>query len=183
MDGSFVPNISFGLPVCEAVKRVATKPIDVHLMIVQPDRYLEAFRDAGAASISVHYEACVHLHRTLQQIRQLGCLAGVALNPHTRVEWLEDLLGDLDFVNLMTVNPGFGAQKFIPSSLKKIEALRKMIDRQGADVLIEIDGGVDLNNYRQIVEAGATVLVAGNAVFKAPDPTAVIAQLKQGQKA
>lgn len=178
MDGVFVPNISFGLPVTEAVKRYAEKPLDVHLMIVQPERYLEAFRDAGAATITVHYEACTHLHRTVQHIRTLGCKAGVALNPHTPVTLLEDILEDLDLVLLMSVNPGFGGQKFIERTYEKINRLADMRYTLNNKLLIEIDGGVNAANAGKLIEHGADALVAGNFVFSAPSPEEVIASLK-----
>lgn len=179
MDGMFVPNISFGLPVCEAIRRHATKPLDVHLMIQQPERYLEDFKEAGAAHLTVHYEACPHLHRILQQIKQLGCQAGVALNPHTPIELLEDSIRDIDIVLLMSVNPGFGGQTFIEQTYNKIRRLRNMINRVGTSALIEIDGGVSDQNARALVEAGADVLVAGSFVFKSEQPQATIEQLKQ----
>jgi ribulose-phosphate 3-epimerase len=178
MDGVFVPNISFGLPVTEAVKRYAEKPLDVHLMIVQPERYLEAFRDAGAATITVHYEACTHLHRTVQHIKALGCKAGVALNPHTPVTLLEDILEDLDLVLLMSVNPGFGGQKFIERTYEKINRLADMRYTLNNKLLIEIDGGVNAANAGKLIEHGADALVAGNFVFSAPSPEEVIASLK-----
>ncbi len=174
MDGRFVPNISFGLPLAEAVSRHLTKPLDVHLMIVEPEKYLEAFANAGASHLHVHLEACPNLHRTLQQIRELGCKAGVALNPHTPVSLLEDVLSELDIVLLMSVNPGFGGQKFIEHTLEKVRKLRAMSN----SVLIEIDGGVNLENAPRLLEAGANVLVAGNFVFSAKDPAAVIGALK-----
>lgn len=179
MDGVFVPNLSFGLPVTEAIKRHAEKPLDVHLMIVQPERYLEDFKKAGADVLTVHYEASTHLHRSLQQIRALGMKAGVALNPHTPVDLLADVLGDLDLVCLMSVNPGFGGQAFIPQTFKKVERLRRMIDDAGTSTLIEIDGGVGLQNASDLKKAGANVLVAGNAVFKANDSVATIRQLNE----
>jgi ribulose-phosphate 3-epimerase len=178
MDGRFVPNLSFGLPVIEQIRTATKKICDVHLMILEPEKYAEAFKKAGADKLTIHYEACTHLHRNIQQIRSLGMSPGVALNPHTPVSLLEDILQDLDMVLLMSVNPGFGGQKFIPQTLKRITELRKMIDERGLDVLIEIDGGVSLDNARSIVDAGADVLVAGNAVFKAADQTAMIAALK-----
>lgn len=178
MDGMFVPNISFGLPVTEAIHRHATKPLDVHLMIVDPDRYLEAFRNAGAAVISVHVEACTHLHRTVQAIKALGCKAGVALNPHTSVSLLEDIIEELDLVCLMSVNPGFGGQKFIPRTFDKVTKLKSMIDISGSKALIEIDGGVNLQNAPLLVEAGADVLVAGNFVFSSSNPIGTIQELK-----
>jgi ribulose-phosphate 3-epimerase len=178
MDGMFVPNISFGLPVTEAIHRHATKPLDVHLMIVDPDRYLEAFRNAGATVISVHLEACTHLHRTVQAIKALGCKAGVALNPHTSVSLLEDTIEELDLVCLMSVNPGFGGQKFIPRTFDKVRKLKSMIDISGSKALIEIDGGVNLQNAPLLVEAGADVLVAGNFVFSSSNPIGTIQDLK-----
>lgn len=181
MDGVFVPNISFGLPVTEAVKRHAEKPLDVHLMIVQPERYLEAFRDAGASIITVHYEACTHLHRTVQHIKSLGCKAGVALNPHTPVTLLEDILEDLDMVLLMSVNPGFGGQKFIERTYEKINRLVDMRYTLNNKLLIEIDGGVNAANAGKLIEHGADALVAGNFVFSAPSPEEVIASLKHSQ--
>lgn len=179
MDGVFVPNISFGLPVFEAIARYAQKPLDVHLMIVQPEKYVEAFRKAGAEIISVHYEACPHLHRSLQQIRDLGCKAGVALNPHTPVSVLEEVLELADVVCMMSVNPGFGGQKFITRTFEKVRQLRKMIEAQGTHTLIEIDGGVTLENAPELIKAGANVLVAGNTVFKADNPIQMIHDLKK----
>ncbi|WP_266366260.1 ribulose-phosphate 3-epimerase [Tellurirhabdus rosea] len=178
MDGVFVPNISFGLPVCEAIHRHARKPLDVHLMIMQPERYLEAFAKAGAASLTVHLEASPHLHRTLSQIRELGCRAGVALNPHTPVWLLENVLHQLDLVLLMSVNPGFGGQEFIEQTYRKTTELRRMLQSAGSAALIEIDGGVSNQNAGALVEAGATVLVAGSSVFKADSPAEAIGQLK-----
>ncbi|MGZ3887900.1 MAG: ribulose-phosphate 3-epimerase [Flavisolibacter sp.] len=179
MDGRFVPNLSYGLPVIEQVRKATKKVFDVHLMILEPERYCEAFKAAGADIISVHIETCVHLHRNIQQIKSLGMQAGVAVNPHTPVFLLEDILGDIDLVLLMSVNPGFGGQKFIPRTLHKIRALRKMIDDNQLDVKIEVDGGVTLENAGAIIEAGADVLVAGNTVFKSPDPQKTIAALKR----
>ncbi|SFC04572.1 ribulose-phosphate 3-epimerase [Flexibacter flexilis DSM 6793] len=178
MDGVFVPNISFGLPVTAAIAKHATKPLDVHLMIQQPERYLEAFRDAGANVLSVHYEACPHLHRTLQQIKDLGCKAGIALNPHTPVSLLSDILPMADVVCLMSVNPGFGGQKFIEHTYAKVRALKAMIQEAGCATLIEIDGGVGQGNAKALVEAGADVLVAGSSVFAAANPAAAIEALK-----
>ncbi|HEY1006291.1 MAG TPA: ribulose-phosphate 3-epimerase [Sphingobacteriaceae bacterium] len=178
MDGVFVPNISFGFPVLNAVNKHASKPLDVHLMIVDPDRYLGAFRDAGAANITVHVEACTHLHRTISAIRALGCRAGVAVNPHTSVHLLEDILEDLDLVCLMSVNPGFGGQKFIEHTYRKIRTLKEMAAGRNDGLLIEIDGGVGEANAAALLKAGADVLVAGNSVFSAPDPVAAIAALK-----
>ncbi|WP_339607541.1 ribulose-phosphate 3-epimerase [uncultured Roseivirga sp.] len=179
MDGMFVPNISFGLPVCEAIYKHAKKPLDVHLMIEQPDRYLEDFRNAGAATITVHYEACDHLHRTLQVIKSLDCKAGVALNPHTNVQLLEDIICDIDMVCIMSVNPGFGGQKFIENTYKKVRQLKEIIVENDAKTLIEIDGGVNANNAPLLMEAGADVLVAGSFVFKSLDPLATIEELKR----
>jgi ribulose-phosphate 3-epimerase len=178
MDGVFVPNISFGFPVLEAVKRVAQKPLDVHLMIVQPERYIAEFAKAGAAHISVHAEACPHLHRTVQQIHQAGCKAGVALNPHTPVTVLEHVIADLDLVCLMSVNPGFGAQKFIENTYVKIRQLKDLIIRLNSRAVIEIDGGVNMSNAAELLRAGADVLVAGNFVFTADDPKRIISELK-----
>jgi ribulose-phosphate 3-epimerase len=178
MDGRFVPNISFGFPILEAVKQLATKPIDVHLMILEPEKYIEDFRKAGADVITVHVEACPHLHRTLQQIRATGAKAGIALNPHTPVSLLEDVLEDADLFCLMSVNPGFGGQKFIYQTLNKIRKLRAMLDERNLSAHIEIDGGVGLQNAEVILQAGADVLVAGSSVFKAANPIETIAQLK-----
>ncbi|NVK04027.1 MAG: ribulose-phosphate 3-epimerase [Flavobacteriia bacterium] len=179
MDGVFVPNISFGMPVMDAIKRHAKKTMDVHLMIVQPERYIEEFKAVGADILTVHYEASTHLHRTLQAIKAEGMQAGVALNPHTNVNVLEDTIEDIDLVCLMSVNPGFGGQKFIERTYEKVRALRKMIDERGASTKIEIDGGVTSANAAQLVEAGADVLVAGSFVFKSDDPKATIADLKK----
>ena len=178
MDGRFVPNISFGLPVIEQIRKAAKKPCDVHLMILEPERYAEAFKEAGADILSVHFEACTHLHRNIQQIRSLGMQAGVAINPHTPVSFLQDVLGDIDLVCMMSVNPGFGGQKFIPRTLDKIRELRRMIDDNKLNVKIEIDGGVTVDNAKIIIDAGADVLVAGNTVFKSSDPKQTIKQLK-----
>lgn len=174
MDGLFVPNISFGFPVVEAVNKHAKKPLDVHLMIVDPDRYLKAFADAGAAVITVHVEAATHLHRTVQAIKELGCKAGVALNPHTPVAGLEDIIEDIDLALIMSVNPGFGGQKFISNTYKKIEQLKAMSAAKNPDLLIEIDGGVNLQNAPQLLAAGANVLVAGNFVFSSANPVSTI---------
>lgn len=179
MDGSFVPNISFGFPVIERVCKATTKVCDVHLMILEPGKYAEAFRKAGAHILTVHIEACPHLHRNLQQIKNLGMKAGVALNPHTPVNLLADIIHDIDLVCLMSVNPGFGGQQFIPRTLDKIRALKQLINERGANTLIEIDGGVTLENAPAILQAGADVLVAGNTVFKSADPVATIAALKK----
>lgn len=179
MDGVFVPNISFGMPVLEAITKHAKKTIDVHLMIVDPDRYIKTFADLGANILTVHYEACTHLHRTLQAIKAEGMEAGVALNPHTNVSLLEDVIKDIDMVCLMSVNPGFGGQSFIENTYKKVKQLKEIIIRNGASTLIEIDGGVTSKNAVQLVEAGADVLVAGNFIFKAENPTQTIADLKK----
>lgn len=178
MDGVFVPNISFGMPVLEAITKHAKKTIDVHLMIVDPDRYIKTFADLGANILSVHYEACTHLHRTLQAIKAEGMQAGVVLNPHTNVALLEDIINDIDLVCIMSVNPGFGGQSFIENTYLKIEKLKDLILRKNATTLIEIDGGVTNKNAKQLVESGADVLVAGNFVFKAENPTQTIADLK-----
>jgi ribulose-phosphate 3-epimerase len=179
MDGVFVPNISFGFPILEKIKGVVEKPMDVHLMIVDPDRYIERFREAGAEIITVHYEACTHLHRTIQLIRGTGAKASVAMNPHTPVSLLKDILADLDMVLLMSVNPGFGGQKFIPRIYSKVKELKSMILESGSGAVIEVDGGVDLTNARPLVDAGVDILVAGNTVFKAENPAGMIAQLKK----
>jgi ribulose-phosphate 3-epimerase len=178
MDGRFVPNISFGIPVTEAIRRHAHKPLDVHLMIEEPERYVEDFYEAGASILTVHYEACPHLHRNIQQIKALDCKAGVALNPHTPVSLLEDIIGEIDLVLVMSVNPGFGGQHFIPNTLKKVEQLREIIADANAETLIEVDGGVNLENARDLVEAGADVLVAGSFIFKSDDPAGTIWSLK-----
>jgi ribulose-phosphate 3-epimerase len=178
MDGLFVPNISFGIPVTEAIHRHARKPLDVHLMIMDPDNYLEAFKYAGASIISVHYEACKHLNRSLQAIRQLGIKAGVAINPHTPVELLSDSLEMLDLVCIMSVNPGFGGQKFIENTYSKVSRLKEMIDTKGCETLIEIDGGVNLDNAPKLMEAGADILVAGSFVFNSSNPKETISELK-----
>jgi ribulose-phosphate 3-epimerase len=179
MDGVFVPNISFGFPVVEHVKRIAEKPLDVHLMIVDPDRYITRFHDAGANILTVQYEACIHLQRTVTEIRRLGMKAGVAINPHTSVSLLVNTLPFIDMVLFMTVNPGFGGQSFISESYKKIRELRKMIDREGYNILIEVDGGIDTTNAAELVEAGVNVLVAGNSVFSSTNPTETIRKLKE----
>lgn len=181
MDGRFVPNISFGPMLIEFFRKATTKVCDVHLMIEEPGNYAEQFRNAGADNLSVHIEACPHLHRNIQQIKALGMKAGVAVNPHTPVSALSDILHDIDLVCLMSVNPGFGGQKFIPYTLEKIKQLRKMITERGLNVHIEIDGGVTLENASSIIAAGADVLVAGNTVFKAADQKAMISQLKRVQ--
>lgn len=179
MDGVFVPNISFGFPVIKQVASIATKPLDVHLMIVNPQNYIGAVRDAGAALMNVHQEACVHLHRTICAIKDAGMKAAVTLNPSTPVEMLEDVIDELDMVLLMSVNPGFGGQKFIENTLKKIRRLRAMIEVSQSNALIEIDGGVNVNTAPKLAEAGADVLVAGSYVFNAPDPHAAIHSLKE----
>ncbi|HJR99608.1 MAG TPA: ribulose-phosphate 3-epimerase [Flavobacterium sp.] len=179
MDGVFVPNISFGMPVLEAIKRHATKTIDVHLMIVDPDRYISTFKKLGADVLTVHLEACTHLHRTLQAIKAEGMKAGVALNPHTNVDLLEDVINDIDLVLIMSVNPGFGGQSFIENTYDKVRKLKALINRKGANTIIEIDGGVTNKNAAQLVEAGADVLVAGSYVFGASDPIATVADLKK----
>jgi ribulose-phosphate 3-epimerase len=178
MDGRFVPNISFGMSIIKQIRKTSTKFFDVHLMIVEPEKFAEEFKDAGTDNLTVHYEACPHLHRNIQQIKSLKMQAGVAINPHTPVEHLKDILNDIDVVCLMSVNPGFGGQSFISHSIEKIKQLRKMINDLGAKVKIEVDGGVTLENAKHIIEAGADVLVAGNAVFKSGDPKSVIATLK-----
>jgi ribulose-phosphate 3-epimerase len=178
MDGVFVPNISFGIPVTEAIHRHASKPLDVHLMIVNPELYVEDFVKAGASIVTVHVEACTHLHRTLQEIKRLGVAAGVALNPHTPIELLTEVLEDIDLVCVMSVNPGFGGQKFIEHSYAKVANLKNLILKKGVKTQIEVDGGVSEQNAKRLVEAGADILVAGNFVFKAPDPIAAIALLK-----
>ncbi len=179
MDGVFVPNISFGLPVTAAIKKHAQKPLDVHLMIVQPERYLEAFREAGAEILTVHYEACPHLHRTIQQIKALGAKAGVALNPHTPISVLQDVIADLDLVLIMSVNPGFGGQKFIERTYERIRQMVTLIAESGSNAVIEIDGGVNQTNAPLLYHAGARALVAGNFIFTATDPIQTIADLKK----
>jgi ribulose-phosphate 3-epimerase len=178
MDGRFVPNISFGPMIIEFIRKATTKVCDVHLMILEPEKYAEAFKKAGADVLTVHMEACTHLHRNIQQIKALGMQAGVALNPHTPVDTLKDILADIDLVCLMSVNPGFGGQAFIPHTISKIKQLRRMIDEAGLAIKIEIDGGVTLANAPEMIAAGADVLVAGNTVFKSTDPIATIAALK-----
>jgi len=179
MDGVFVPNISFGIPVVKAVKKHATKKLDVHLMIVQPEKYITAFKNAGADVLTVHYEACTHLHRTLSEIKSLGMFAGVSLNPHTPISLLEDIVNEADMVLLMSVNPGFGGQKFIENTYSKIERLKALIIKKQAQTLIQIDGGVDNTNAKKLFEAGADVLVAGSYVFQAQNPKQQIDILKQ----
>lgn len=177
MDGVFVPNISFGMPVIKAIARHAKKPLDVHLMIVDPDRYIKTFADLGSNILTVHYEACTHLHRTLQAIKAEGMQAGVALNPHTSINLLEDVIQDIDLVCIMSVNPGFGGQKFIENTYAKVKALKALINKKGAPTKIEIDGGVTDQNTKQLIEAGADVLVAGSFVFRSDDPTATVKRL------
>ena len=179
MDGVFVPNISYGLPVVSQIKKMATKPLDVHLMIVQPERYVEAFHKAGADILTVHYEACTHLHRTIQQIKAQGMKAGVSLNPHTPVSLLEDVIEDIDVVLLMSVNPGFGGQSFIEQTINKVDKLKKLIMDSNSHTLIEIDGGVNFETGKRLVNAGADALVAGSFVFNSPDPEANIKGLKE----
>lgn len=179
MDGVFVPNISFGMPVLEAIARHARKTVDVHLMIVNPDQYIKTFAQLGANNLTVHYEACTHLHRTLQAIKAEGMKAGVAINPHTNVSLLEDVISDIDLVCMMSVNPGFGGQSFIENTYSKVRKLKEIINRNGASTLIEIDGGVSDQNARALAEAGADVLVAGNYVFKADDPAKAISGLRK----
>lgn len=178
MDGVFVPNISFGQPVIKHIKKIAKKPLDVHLMIVEPDKFFEDYKNCGADIITVHYEACTHLHRSLSKIRQLGLKAGVVLNPHTPVCVLEDIIEMCDLVLLMSVNPGFGGQSFIENTYSKIKTLKQLIEKKNPNCLIEVDGGVNTANYKKLIEAGADVLVAGNAVFAAENPTETIKQLK-----
>jgi len=178
MDGSFVPNISFGFPIIKQISKIAKKPLDVHLMIVNPDKYITQVKDAGAYMMNVHYEASTHLHRTVAAIHDAGMKAGVTLNPHTPVSLLEDILQDVDMVLLMSVNPGFGGQKFIEHSLTKVSKLKEMIVRRNLHTLIEVDGGVNLETGKRLVDAGADVLVAGNAVFADPDPVEMIHKLK-----
>jgi len=178
MDGVFVPNISFGFPVIKQIKKYAKKPLDVHLMIIEPDRYFENFKEVGADILSVHYEACKHLHRSIQAIKALGMKAGVVLNPHASVYVLEDILADVDLVMLMSVNPGFGGQKFIENTLVKIKRLKDLIEKTNSNALIEVDGGVNLANSVDLIRAGADILVAGNTVFASDDPIDTISKLK-----
>lgn len=180
MDGVFVPNISFGFPVLKAIQKHAQKPLDVHLMIVDPDRYITDFKNAGAHVLTVHYEACTHLHRTLQAIKAAGMKSGVAINPHTPVEGLNDVLPDTDLVCMMSVNPGFGGQKFIENTYRKVTRLKEMIAEHNCATLVEIDGGVDLNNYKKLLHTGADVLVAGNTVFGSQNPVQTIDILVKG---
>ncbi|EGD33895.1 MULTISPECIES: ribulose-phosphate 3-epimerase [unclassified Capnocytophaga] len=181
MDGVFVPNISYGMPVVKAIHKYAQKPLDVHLMIIDPDRYLHAFAQLGSTTLSVHYEACVHLHRTLQAIKQEGMKAGVALNPHTPISVLEDIITEVDLLLIMSVNPGFGGQSFIENTYKKVRQAKELILRNHAKTLIEVDGGVNATNAPELVKAGADVLVAGSFVFNAPNPEETIAALKAGK--
>ncbi len=178
MDGVFVPNISYGMPLVKAIRSQAEKPLDVHLMIVQPERYVERFKEMGADILTVHWEACTHLHRTIYQIKNADMLAGVALNPHTPVAGLEDVINDVDMVLIMSVNPGFGGQRFIERSLHRVAELKAMIKRNKSECLIEVDGGVDLSNAQALVDAGADVLVAGSAIFSKENPKDIISQLK-----
>lgn len=178
MDGMFVPNISFGIPVIEKIATYAAKPLDVHLMIMDPDRYVAKFKEAGASWISIHYEACTHLHRSVQLLKSLDVKAGVVLNPHTPVHLLEDILADLDYVLIMSVNPGYGGQKFIPQAVDKIRKLKEMILKNHLSTLIEVDGGVDVSNAVLLKQAGVDILVAGNTIFKSNDPTQTIKNLK-----
>ena len=178
MDGRFVPNITFGMPVISAMKKIALKPLDVHLMIVEPEKYFTAFKNAGADILTIHYETCNHLHRNIEVIRQLGMKAGVALNPHTSIGLLEEVITEVDMILIMSVNPGFGGQSFIPGSLSKIKRLREMIDKSGSNAIIEVDGGVDITNARTLFDAGVNVLVAGSAVFNATNPSEMISLLK-----
>ncbi len=178
MDGIFVPNISFGFPIISHVKKLAKKPLDVHLMIVEPDKYISEFKKVGADILVVHYEACTHLHRTVQSIKLEGMQAGVSLNPHTSVDLLEDILPDLDLVLLMSVNPGFGGQEFIENTYSKIEKLRAMSNKKNPNLIIEIDGGVDASNTKRLIDKGANALVAGSFVFKSENPTKMISDLK-----
>lgn len=178
MDGVFVPNISFGFPVIKYIKKHAKKPLDVHLMIIDPDRYVEQFHKAGADILTVHYETCNHLHRTVQNIKSLGIKAGVSLNPHTPVHVLEDIIADIDLVLIMSVNPGFGGQKFIPNALDKIKKLKTLINEKKSNALIEVDGGVDGTNAKQLIDAGCDVLVAGNYIFGSTDQLKTISELK-----
>lgn len=179
MDGVFVPNISFGMPVLKAITALAKKTIDVHLMIVNPDRYIKTFADLGANVLTVHYEACTHLHRTLQAIKAKGMLAGVALNPHTNVNLLEDVINDIDLVLIMSVNPGFGGQKFIENTYSKVQKLSELISKKGAPTLIEIDGGVTDKNAKKLINTGANILVAGSFIFKSKNPSQTIKSLKE----
>lgn len=178
MDGVFVPNISFGFPVIKAIKKITEKPLDVHLMIVNPDQYIEAFKEIGASVLTVHLETCNHLHRTISTIKKLGMKAGVAINPHSSINLLEDIISEIDVICLMSVNPGFGGQKFIENTYQKISRLKDLIIQKKSNCLIEIDGGVDLTNYKKLIETGANVLVAGNTVFSSNNPQETIKTLK-----
>ena len=178
MDGLFVPNISFGFPVLKYIKKYSRKPLDVHLMIVDPDRYIQRFREYGADHIYVHYEAATHLHRTMQLIKEQGAKAGIVINPHTPVSHLEDIIGEADLVLVMSVNPGYGGQQFIPNTYNKLNDLKKLIERKKTDTIIEVDGGVDLSNARKLAEAGANILVAGNSIFASDNPSRTISKLK-----
>ena len=178
MDGVFVPNISFGIPVIKSIKKNATKPLDIHLMIIEPDRYIKTFVDIGADILTVHYEACNHLHRTIQKIKSLGIKAGVAINPHTPVSVLKDIIKEIDLVCIMSVNPGFGGQSFISRTYKKINKLNKIVEKEKTNVLIEIDGGVNDKNSKKLIDSGANVLVAGNYVFSSINPEKTIRNLK-----
>ena len=178
MDGVFVPNISFGFPVLEYVKNLSQKPLDVHLMITDPAKFIKEVKKSGAFMMNVHYEACIHLHRTIQQIKEAGMKAGVTLNPSSPISLLEDIINDIDMVLIMSVNPGYGGQKFIEHSIEKVKKLKDLINYKNSKALIEVDGGINLTTGKQIVEAGADILVAGNSVFKAEDPTQMIHQLK-----
>ena len=179
MDGVFVPNISFGFPVIKAIQKHAKKPLDVHLMIVNPDQYIVPFKEVGAEVLTVHIEACSHLHRSVQNIKAHGMKAGVALNPHSPIHLLEDIIAEIDVVCIMSVNPGFGGQKFIENTYQKVTALKKLINYKNAQTLIEIDGGVDLHNYEKLVHCGADILVAGNTIFGSTQPTETISKLKK----
>jgi len=182
MDGVFVPNISFGFSIIEQIKKHTQKALDVHLMIIQPDKYLDRFHDSGAEILTVHYEACIHLHRTIDSIKSLGMKAGVSLNPHTPVSVLEDVIKDIDLVLLMTVNPGFGGQKFIVNSYNKIEKLRQLISDKKSNALIQVDGGVDISNAQKLVNTGVDVLVVGSYIFKSENPSETITKLKMLEK-
>ena len=181
MDGVFVPNISFGIPVIKSIAKNTKKPLDVHLMITNPDKYIQQFKEAGANILTVHYEACNHLHRTIQSIKDANMKAGVAINPHTPVELLQDILLDIDLVCIMSVNPGFGGQNFIPTTYKKVEKLDQLKRNQNANFLIEIDGGVDTDNANKLIQSGANVLVAGSSVFKSKQPALTISKLKEAK--
>lgn len=179
MDGIFVPNISFGFPILEAIRKKTTKICDVHLMVQQPERYFAEFKKHGADAISIHWESCTHIHRAIQEIKSLGMKAGIVLNPHTPIHFLEDIIHELDYVLIMSVNPGFGGQKFIPASIDKIAVLKKYIAERNLKTLIQVDGGVDIHNARAVKDAGATILVAGSAVFKSAQPIQMIQDLKE----